>query len=105
MRRGENADVCHICGSFKESINHLFVECENVKEYYREIVFNKINIEINKNIMLINEVDKMEQIQTISCFKYAIWLYRCNTKHNKENIPVKSLFVSCMRRFSMSSIE
>jgi hypothetical protein len=105
MSRGDNADICHLCYSAKESINHLFVECEKMKEYYNQIVCDKINIQISKNIILNNEVGKLENIQIISCFKYAIWILRCNKKHNEENIPLKSLFTSCMNRFSMVSID
>ena len=83
---------CYFCNTQNESINHIFLNCDYLKNV-RQIIKTKLqayNIDFNRDTMIdMKDINTDISAQIISQYIYVIWSYRNKAKRakKKKEIP------------------
>jgi len=93
--------MCSLCHSYPETIDHLYIECEEAKRYYITIcnwLYEEYNISLpaldKSNILLGIHVDNVLANFIILIYKYSLYKHR-----EKEIVPSIELFKNMLHNY------
>ena len=93
-------DKCTFCKECRETIEHLFVECEKVRELWqklRKYIRDKYMVEINVNhvnIITNKLVDKKDHVINFICLITKQFIYRQRCAKNTPDFPVLKALIA-----------
>ena len=112
----DSSPLCTFCGSNRETLLHLFVECEHIREVWfnmQEMIRNRLGCYISftkRNIVMGLEDDEIPDQGSRVAIQRGIllgkyYIYRCKAGHGRINIADLKRFFDFYTRAEFSCVN